>query len=127
MTPEQMTVLLGFIEGIDKRIVLNERTVSAWSNVLPKSITLQDAMQYVREHYLEHDKAVLPAHVVGRHRMYHTPVRDVVISRDHDCMNGYIIITELTEKGHAYEAASPCPQCTKPQHQSARISPERQP
>jgi hypothetical protein len=122
MTQDEVIMLLGLAKGMDPLIAIDELSVGAWMNVLPKEITLNDAMRYVREHYQDTDKILKPAHVVGRHRMNTTPVRDVVISRDHDCMNGYIIITQVTEKGHAYEAASPCPQCTKPQHQSARIS-----
>jgi hypothetical protein len=121
MNYDDTTILLGFINGLDKRVAFDQTSISAWTNVLGPDIELEQAMEYVRQHYRETDRAVLPAHVVGRHRMNHTPVRDVVISRDHDCMNGYVIITEVTGKGHAYEAVSPCPQCTKPRHQSARI------
>jgi hypothetical protein len=121
MTYDETTILIGFINGLDKRVAFTDEAVSAWCNVLGPGIPLDKAMEYVRQHYLEFDRTVMPAHIVGRYRMNHTPVREIVISRDHDCMNGYVIITEVTEKGHAYEAVSPCPQCTKPRHQSARI------
>jgi hypothetical protein len=121
MTFDEALVLLIFANSLDPRVNCSDEGASAWTNVLGPGIPLDKAMEYVRQHYLEFDRTVMPAHIVGRYRMNHAPVGDVVISRDHDCMNGYIIITEVTEKGHAYEAVSPCPQCTKPQHQSARM------
>ena len=121
MTQDEVIMLLGLAKGMDPLIAIDELSVSAWMNVLPKEIMLNDAMRYVREHYQDTDKILKPAHVVGRHRMAHTPVPAPKVESDHDCMNGYIIITEVTEKGHAYEAVTPCPQCTKPRHQSARM------
>lgn len=123
MTYDETTILIGFINGLDKRVAFTDEAVSAWCNVLGPDMPLEDAMEYVREHYMEADRTVMPAHIVGRHRMAKRSKFESLPKPEptHDCLDGYVIITEVTDKGYAYEAASPCPQCTKPQQQSARI------
>lgn len=123
MTFDETTVLLAFIHGIDKQFVFNEQAISAWANVLGPTITLEDAMQFAKDHYLESDRRIMPAHIVGRHRIARraqaidTPKPEPT----HDCMDGWILVEEQTPLGHTYSAASPCPQCTISRQQSARM------
>lgn len=112
MTFDETTVLLGFINSLDKRVAFDETSISAWCNVLGPYIGLEQAMEYVREHYRETDRAVLPSHIVGKHRMNTTPVRKV-ISSNHECLNGYVLVEETRSDGMIYEAVAKCPQCTK--------------
>jgi len=111
MTYDEATVLIGFINGIDKRVVFEETTISAWANVLGPNIGLDDAMRYVREHYQSEDRAVLPAHIVGRHRIALRSLEPAPkLERSHDCQDGWVMVVE-ERNGREYSAASRCPQC----------------
>lgn len=112
MNADETTVLLGFIQGIDRRVGMDERSVSAWMNVLPPELTLSEAMAYVREHYQESDRAMLPAHLVARHRMNREPRPQPTNPKDHGCFSGYVLVEE-TRNGIEYLAAAPCPKCRK--------------
>lgn len=113
MTPQETTVLLGFIQGIDNRFVPDQKSVSAWMNVLPGDIALDQAMHYVREHYLEYDKPVMPAHIVGRHRIFHNPPAVPKPEPTHDCLDGWVLLFEDRD-GKTVEVAARCSQCTNP-------------
>jgi len=112
MTNDETTVLLGFIQGIDRRVVLDERSIAAWRNVLPEEMTLEEAMGFVRDHYRQEEKSVLPAHLVGRYRISKTQEAQSVTVMDHDCESGYILIEE-ERNGQMVTAAARCPQCRK--------------
>jgi hypothetical protein len=112
VTSDETTVLLGFIQGIDRRIILDERAVSSWRNVLPEDMTLEEAMGFVRDHYREHEKSVLPAHLVGRHRISKSGDKQPLPVMDHECEGGYILIEE-ERNGQTIIAAAKCPQCRK--------------
>lgn len=113
MTNDETTVLLGFIQGVDRRIVLDERSIAAWMNVLPQEMDLETAMRCVREHYLESDKCVLPAHIVGRYRA-NMPRNEVrIVEPNHDCHKGFIYVTEVDSFGREYEAVTKCPLCQR--------------
>lgn len=112
MTADETTVLLGFIQGIDKRVGMDQRSTSAWMNVLPVEMVLADAMRYVREHYQESDRAVLPANLVARHRIEHQPERKPKVIIGHDCFDGYVLVEE-SRNGYTYLAAAPCPECVR--------------
>lgn len=110
MTADETTVLLGFIQGIDRRTSMDERAISAWMNVLPKDMTLNEAMSYVREHYLEQERMVLPAHLVAKHRLRTKPIQPPVVT-DHECLNGYVLVEQTSTFGFTHMAAAPCPKC----------------
>ena len=112
MTYDETTILLGFINGLDRRVAMSEQSISAWSNVLPESISLHDAMKFVREHYQETDKAVLPANIVSRHRMAATPEEVVKPEPTHDCIDGFVLVEE-ERNGQTITAAARCEQCHK--------------
>ena len=123
MTFDETTILIGFISGLDKRVAFTDEAVSAWCNVLGPDIRLDDAMRYVREHYLQSDRTIMPAHIVGLHRMARRAELESAPKPEpsHDCLGGFILVEEQTSSGQRYTAAAPCPECTKPRHQSARI------
>lgn len=104
MTYDETAVFLGYLKGLDYRINVDQLSTSSWSNVLPPEITLQQAMQYAKEHYLEHDRTIMPAHVAGRYyenrRSHYTKT---VVVTNCECINGWEIIEE---DGHT--AARPC-------------------
>lgn len=106
MTFDETTVFLGFVKGLDYRITIDDLTVSSWFNVLPPELQLDQAILYAREHYLEHDRAIMPAHIAGRHysSLRGTYAADTSNSRpDCGCIDGWEIITE---NGHT--AAQRC-------------------
>lgn len=112
MTPNEITVLLGYAKGLDPLIAVDDLSISAWCNVLPDEITLNEAQRYVREHYQDTDKVLKPAHIVGRHRMFHSPpVPERKPEPTHDCMDGWILTFE-ERNGMSMEVAAKCPQCT---------------
>lgn len=114
MTPQETTILLGFIQGLDNRFVPDQKSISAWMNVLPSDITLDQAMGYVKEHYLEHDRSVMPANIVGRHRVFNGPPAPAQKpGPSHDCLEGWILLLEDRD-GKTVEVAAKCPQCTNP-------------
>ena len=106
MTFDETTVFLGFIKGLDYRIVIDDLSISSWFNVLPPELQLDDAIIYAREHYLENERSIMPAHVAGRH---YSALRSTYASEKPapepvcGCINGWEIIEE---DGHT--AARPC-------------------
>lgn len=114
MTYDEATILIGFINGLDRRVVMNEQTISAWANVLPAVISLHDAMNFVRDHYQETDRAVLPAHIVGRHRISTSPIQAAKSEPTHDCMDGFVLVEE-ERNGRMITAAARCHICAESQ------------
>lgn len=114
MTPQETTILLGFIQGVDNRFVPDQKTVSAWMNVLPPDLELQNAIRYAREHYTESDKSIMPAHIVGLHRLALRAERETrttnVVEPEHDCMGGYVLVEEERD-GRTITAAAKCQIC----------------
>jgi hypothetical protein len=106
MTFDETTVFLGFAKGLDYRITIDDLTVSSWFNVLAPELTLDQAIMYAREHYLENDRTMMPAHIAGR---YYSSLRSTYAADntstedDCGCISGWEIITE---NGHA--AAQRC-------------------
>lgn len=123
MTFDEALILLIFANSLDARVNCSDEAASAWTNVLGPAIALEDAMRYVREHYLESDRTVMPAHIVGRHRIARRAEIESAPKPEptHDCMDGYILIEQQTSTGQTYTAAAPCPQCTTVRHQSAKV------
>lgn len=104
MNFDETAVFLGFLKGLDYRINVDELSTSSWVNVLPPEISLQQAMNYAKEHYLEHDRTIMPAHVSGRFYSEQRSkyIKPVVITNC-ECINGWEIIEE---NGHT--AARKC-------------------
>ncbi len=118
MTPQETTILLGFIQGLDNRFVPDQKSVSAWMNVLPPDLELQDAIGYARHHYTESDKGIMPAHIVGLHRMAVRAEREARGSHTaeptHDCMDGFVLVEEERD-GRTITAAARCQLCAESQ------------
>lgn len=106
MNFDETAVFLGFIKGLDTRVTVDELSTSSWNNVLPPEITLTQAISYAREHYLENDRTIMPAHVAGR---FYATLRDRYIqvapapSPECGCVDGWEIVEE---NGHS--AARKC-------------------
>jgi hypothetical protein len=102
---DETAVFLGFIKGLDQRIHVDELSTSSWNNVLPPDITLQQAMGYAKEHYLEQDRTIMPAHVAGRFYAEHRSryITAAVRGENCDCINGWELVEE---NGHT--AARKC-------------------
>ena len=104
MTFDETTVLLGYLRGLDYRITVDEISTSSWANVLPPEITLDQAISYARQHYLEPDRTIMPAHVSGRfYSEQRSKYTKPVVVTNCECINGWEIIEE---NGHS--AARKC-------------------
>jgi hypothetical protein len=111
MVHDEVIVLLGFMNGIDARVTVNELSVSSWSNILPKSMTLEEGMECAKRHYLNTDKPALPAHIVGIYRLLKEQEPQKPVEKDHDCMNGWVLIKEWDHVAAFREAVTPCKTC----------------
>ena len=111
MVRDEVIVLLGFMNGIDGRVPVNELSVSSWYNVLPKSMTLEEGMECARRHYLNTEKTALPAHIVGIYRMMKDQEPSKPVVKDHDCMNGWIAVKVWDHANSFYDAVAPCKAC----------------
>jgi len=113
MTLNEATILLIFANSMDARVNCSDEAASAWSNVLPESLGLEEAMNFVRQHYLTEEKAVLPAHIVGLHRIARRSEIEVAPKPEptHDCMDGFVLVEE-ERGGRTITAAARCQICT---------------
>ena len=104
MNLDETTVFLGFLRGLDTHIRVDEISTSSWANVLPPEITLDQAIGYAKQHYLEHDRTIMPAHVAGRYYAQNRAVyASVPVVVDCGCVDGWEIVEE---NGHT--AARKC-------------------
>ena len=74
MNRTEIIALLGYCKGLDGRIDNGEITTEAWHNVLPQTLTLQQAINYAQDHYSTNTTAIMPAHFVTNHRINNTPI-----------------------------------------------------
>lgn len=105
MNYDETTVFLGFAKGLDYRIQVDDLSISSWHNILPPELTLDNAIVYAREHYLDSDRTMMPAHIASRHyatlRSTYTP--EPKPPSECECVDGWELITE---NGHS--AARKC-------------------
>lgn len=107
MTPADLARFLAAVRVIDDRLLINEATMLAWSELLPDWLDLDLALAALREHYQTSDKRVMPAHIINLAKP-HRPELPAPPRIDCETCNGHGLFVSIGEDDYRHSYYCQC-------------------
>lgn len=96
MNPPDLARFLAAVRVIDDRLLINEASILAWSELLPEWLDLDLALEALREHYRSSDKRVMPAHIINLAKPHRKAIAEQPRIDCENC-NGHGIFTTIED------------------------------
>jgi hypothetical protein len=107
MNDQDIARFLAAARVIDDRILINDLSVGAWSALLPEWMTLDLALEALKDHYRASDRKVMPANIINHARLRRPAIPPPPKIKCDDCA-GTGWQTDIGEDGYRFAMYCSC-------------------